>query len=286
MLLAPGTRLGPYELASKLGSGGMGEVYRARDTRLGRDVAIKVLSADVADDAERLGRFKREAHDKGIVHRDFVAAKRELKRALELDPNSENAEFVFGTYLYLVDRTEEALVHLDHLSPLPRFAQEFCLYMAHRYDDVIAAHRKTEKLAPGFWYLDSFLGASYRELGNYEAALGAYAESGRILRGEPQYGLAITYARMGRTKEARDILRRLDDRARTSYVPLIMLAAVHANLGDMDAAIALLQRSLDTRESIFAYGRRIPELAPMLGDPRVQRLLDQVKPLEPTKPRE
>jgi len=65
-----------------------------------------------------------------------------------------------------------------------------------------------------------------------------------------------------------------------------MLAAVHVNLGDLNAAIALLQRSLDTRESTFVYGRRIPELAPMLGDPRVQRLLDQVKPLEPTQSRD
>src|SRR5213596_2426414 len=61
MALFPGSRLGPYEILSPLGAGGMGEVYRARDTRLGRDVAIKVLPAGLASDPERLKRFEREA---------------------------------------------------------------------------------------------------------------------------------------------------------------------------------------------------------------------------------
>ena len=59
--LAPGARLGPYEIASRLGAGGMGEVYRARDTRLGRDVAVKVIAFDVSSDPDRLRRFEQEA---------------------------------------------------------------------------------------------------------------------------------------------------------------------------------------------------------------------------------
>src|SRR5687768_5212453 len=60
MPLAPGTRLGPYEIVSSLGAGGMGEVYRARDTRLGRHVAIKVLATTASNIASR-ERFEREA---------------------------------------------------------------------------------------------------------------------------------------------------------------------------------------------------------------------------------
>jgi hypothetical protein len=59
--LSPGGRLGPYEILAPIGAGGMGEVYRARDTKLERDVAIKVLPAALAQDPERLARFQREA---------------------------------------------------------------------------------------------------------------------------------------------------------------------------------------------------------------------------------
>ena len=68
MTLATGTRLGPYEIVAPLGAGGMGEVYRARDTRLDRDVAIKVLPPDVAHDADRRARFEREARASPRFH--------------------------------------------------------------------------------------------------------------------------------------------------------------------------------------------------------------------------
>jgi serine/threonine protein kinase/tetratricopeptide (TPR) repeat protein len=61
MPLTSGTKLGRYEIQSPLGAGGMGEVYRATDTKLGRDIALKVLPAEMAEDPERLGRFRREA---------------------------------------------------------------------------------------------------------------------------------------------------------------------------------------------------------------------------------
>ena len=61
MPLAPGTKLGPYEIVGALGAGGMGEEYRARDTRLGRDVAVKILPKEMSADAVRKQRFEREA---------------------------------------------------------------------------------------------------------------------------------------------------------------------------------------------------------------------------------
>jgi Tol biopolymer transport system component len=74
MPLSPGAHLGPYEILGAIGAGGMGEVYRARDTRLDRDVAIKILPAGFAADAERLARFEREAKTLAALNHPNIAA--------------------------------------------------------------------------------------------------------------------------------------------------------------------------------------------------------------------
>src|ERR1700758_3939883 len=74
MPLTTGTHLGPYEIVSPIGAGGMGEVYRARDTRLRRDVAIKVLPALFSRDAERLRRFEQEARAAAALNHPNILA--------------------------------------------------------------------------------------------------------------------------------------------------------------------------------------------------------------------
>jgi len=74
MPIDPGTRLGPYEIGAPLGAGGMGEVYRARDTKLGRDVALKVLPATFAADSDRMVRFRREAQVLASLNHPHIGA--------------------------------------------------------------------------------------------------------------------------------------------------------------------------------------------------------------------
>jgi eukaryotic-like serine/threonine-protein kinase len=81
MPLSSGTRLGPYEVGAQIGAGGMGEVYRATDTNLKREVAIKVLPASVAGDAERLARFQREAEVLAALNHPNIAAIYGLEKA-------------------------------------------------------------------------------------------------------------------------------------------------------------------------------------------------------------
>ncbi len=73
MPLTAGTRLGPYEIAAQIGVGGMGEVYRATDTKLKRDVAVKVLPESLASDAERIARFEREAKTLASLNHTNIA---------------------------------------------------------------------------------------------------------------------------------------------------------------------------------------------------------------------
>src|SRR2546430_23489 len=74
MTLAAGTKLGPYEILAPLGAGGMGEVYRARDTKLARDVALKVLPEAFAKDCERMARFQREAQMLASLNHPNIAS--------------------------------------------------------------------------------------------------------------------------------------------------------------------------------------------------------------------
>ncbi len=103
MTLAAGTKLGPYEIVSPLGAGGMGEVYRARDAKLNRDVAIKVLPEAVAKDTERLARFRREAQVLASLNHPHIAAIYGLEEAggiealvLELVEGDTLAERIAG----------------------------------------------------------------------------------------------------------------------------------------------------------------------------------------------
>src|SRR5262245_54957742 len=90
-MLPSGTQLGPYEIAAPLGAGGMGEVYRAKDSRLDRDVAIKVLPPEFALDPNRLTRFQREAkavaalsHPNILAIHDYGAEQGQTYAVMEL----------------------------------------------------------------------------------------------------------------------------------------------------------------------------------------------------------
>ena len=84
MALSAGTRLGSYEILAPLGAGGMGEVYRARDPRLKRDVALKILPADLASDPERLERFQREAETLAALNHPHIVTIFSVEEAEDL----------------------------------------------------------------------------------------------------------------------------------------------------------------------------------------------------------
>ena len=98
MSLPPGTRFGAYEIMGTLGAGGMGEVYRARDATLGRDVAIKVLPDAFTNDADRIARFEREARALASLNHPNIAAIYGVEEGV-----SETGRSVRGLVLELVE---------------------------------------------------------------------------------------------------------------------------------------------------------------------------------------
>lgn len=113
MTLSPGTKLDNYEIVSELGSGGMGDVYRARDAKLGRDVAIKALPTEFAFDTERLARFEREAQALAALNHPNIAVIHELKEV-------DGAKYLI---LELVEgKTLKETISTQSVSKLPRSA--------------------------------------------------------------------------------------------------------------------------------------------------------------------
>src|SRR5688572_8022489 len=98
MSLPTGTRIGPYEIVNAIGAGGMGEVYRARDARLNRDVAIKVLPRAFAGDPERLDRFQREAQVLASLNHPNIA---QIHGVVDAPP--EGGSHGFALVMELVD---------------------------------------------------------------------------------------------------------------------------------------------------------------------------------------
>ena len=128
MTITAGSRLGPYEILSPIGAGGMGEVYRARDPRLGRDVAIKVLPASFSADAERLRRFEQEARAAGILNHPNITAVYDIG-------SHDNAPYVVQELLE--GETLRAALAGGRLSP--KKAVDYALQIAHGLG---AAHEK------------------------------------------------------------------------------------------------------------------------------------------------
>ncbi len=116
VFLTPGTRLGPYEVLTHIGAGGMGEVYKATDTNLKRSVAIKVLPASVAGDAERLARFQREAEVLAVLNHPNIAAIYGLERSG--NPTALVMELVEGPTL--ADRIAQGAIPIDEALPFAK----------------------------------------------------------------------------------------------------------------------------------------------------------------------
>ena len=214
---------------------------------------------------------------------EFENFESEFRRALQLNPNSMEAHNFYALALCAMTRWDEGIAEadramlLDPLAPMPSWTREYCLAMSRRYDQAIQQHKRTAELDPNFYYSESSLGVAYREKGMFAEAVAEYQRLQRALGGQPLLGLAITYARMGKTADARNILDELLKRSERQYVSPDEIALVYASLGEKDQAFAWLDRAYEAR-SAFLITRILgcANYDPLRSDPRFDALLRKI----------
>ena len=140
MSLTPGTRLGPYEIQSAIGAGGMGEVYKAKDTRLDRSVAIKVMAAEFSADADRRARFEREAKTIAGLNHPHICSLFDVGEAVPTGPQPLAPGPRSVSFLVMEHLTGETLAQRLEKGPLP--LDQALTVGAEIADGLAAAHRQ------------------------------------------------------------------------------------------------------------------------------------------------
>ncbi len=210
---------------------------------------------------------------------DWGAAEAEFRRALELSPNNADANDLYGRMLAALGRHDEALpfvTRAQELDPLShRTDLAAALLRAGRYEEALPAAEHAVALDPGYGRGHATLGWVYVKLGRVEEGLAELRQGAELTLDDAMFlaQLGEAYALTGREPEARDVLRRLEERSREEYVTPYYFAYVYTGLGEYDTAIDALERCL-VDHSGGLYGLKASFLfAPLRGHPRFEALL-------------
>ena len=227
-----------------------------------------------------------EAHTAlGLVrfeyNRDWTAAEREFKRAIELNPSDPTAHQLYSWYLGAVLRRDESIaegrraLELDPLSVFRNADLGQSLYLLRRYDRAIEQSKKALELDPNLDFAHWPLGMAYVQKAMYEEGIMHLQKAVTFSGGSPRYvaGLGYAYAVAGRKGEARKVLEKLKDLSKQRYVSPYFIATVYVGLGDTENAMKWLEKSYQDRSGWLAYVKSQPEFARLDSDPRFQDLL-------------
>ena len=244
---------------------------------LSREAAMKAIELDERDAEAHC--YLSEA--KRVLDWDLTGANAELTRALQLDPNSAPAHLFLGLHPLLRGELKDGLrliieaQKLDPVSPITSYVATAAYLANDRVDDAIVEGQRTLQLDPNYFYLDSLLAAGYREKGNFPEAIALYTKAEETTH-LPSSGLAITYTRMGREVEARNILAQLFQAREKRYVSAPLIAAVAVALGDREGAFRELERAYAEHSGVLQWVAFLPEFRALRSDARFPLLLRQV----------
>jgi serine/threonine protein kinase/Flp pilus assembly protein TadD len=216
---------------------------------------------------------------------DWAGSQREVKRALEINPNLSQAHDWYGFTSALLGRFPEAIqelkktIQLEPLSPAFNTDLADVYRLARQFDRAIELHRAALEIDPNFAIGHMLLGATYAMKGDFAAAIPEYQKA-RALNDYPQIlsFLGHSYAALGKKAEAQSILKDLTGFSRTGqYVSGSDFAIVYIGLGDKDRAFEYLEKAFAERDFIMTFLKVDPIFDPLRSDPRFQDLLRRMK---------
>ena len=224
------------------------------------------------------------AHVKYYYDRDWAAAEREYKRAIELNPNYPTAPHWYAVFLMSAGRFDEALVQikraqeLDPLSLPINMVLGWVLLTARQNDQSIDQLRKTLEMDPNFVLTHHRLGMVYEQVGRYDEAIAEFRQVLNMTGGKPLglLSLAHAYAAAGRRAEAEKILAELREQSKLRFISPGLVAAVYAALGDKDEAFAWLEKGEKERDGILARLKVDSRFDSLRSDPRFTDLIRRI----------
>jgi serine/threonine-protein kinase len=213
---------------------------------------------------------------------NWVAAEREFRRGLELNPSSAVGHAQFGWFLSWIGRETDALAEVSRgqqLNPAsPREIQNVAVvhFVARRYDDAILAAQRAVEISPTYAFGYDRLGRAYTEKGMYEQAIAALemaVQSGNVNHKGP---LGRAYALAGRRSEARRILDELLTVYRVSHTNPVQIAMIYTALGERNEAVRWLEEGHRVHDGNMVLLKVLPAWDSLRGDPHFKDLLQRM----------
>jgi TolB-like protein/Tfp pilus assembly protein PilF len=214
---------------------------------------------------------------------DWAGARKAYRRALKLNPGYVTAHHWYAWYLITVGEWQEAYAEMERARELDPLSLPintnlgFCHYFARQYDRAIGQFHKALEMEPTFTEAHRGLGLCYAETGAFGKALGALrkARSHSPSSLEVVAHVGYAHALAGKGDEARKVLRELEEAAARRYVSCYDRAGIHAALGELDPAFALLEQACGERSYALAWVHVDPCLDRLRPDPRFAEVLQR-----------
>jgi serine/threonine-protein kinase len=214
---------------------------------------------------------------------DWPGAERELKRAIELNPSSSDAHYLYGEYLLNMLRKEEGIAEIEQAHQLDPFSLRvasdlaWALVWSRKYDLAIENGKQLIAGNPGFPWGYVWTGMAYSQLGRFPEAIAALKKADEL---EPDatmdHFLAVVQASAGNRAEARLLAAKLEEESKRGYVCAYEVAEIYGQLGQNDKAFQWMQRGVKEQCDCLVHLKSEPWLDPLRADPRYEELVKRV----------